>query len=490
MSQSVARSEKILNRLADRTGLTPAAVEFLKVALDPFHDNPTNCTGIPNGTLGNSVVQCIKKSVTIAAPTQISADNSNTWDCHIKMLPFTANNAAPLSFMNVRAQQKSNAVTYSATTTPFRAVGPINIVAYPTGDTTEYSNSFQAGPVTDGYHSTTNIFLDGAYSNGIYRVCGQGFEVLNTTAQLYTQGLATCYRTPVPSLEVNNAITCYYQTDASTVKGPFTAPVLVIPGPPTTVSEALALPNTKQWLAKEGCYVVGRFNSLEQESLNNSYIQPFIQKGSDASIEYGYMPEPVGNVSIGSTQLFGCREVEWSNMDISGAFFTGLHPLSTLTINWNIYIERFPSRQEADLVVLAKPTPEYCPMALELYKAISMDLPVGVMQKENGLGDWFRDAVSTVSDIVSPVMSMIPHPAAQTIGKVAGVVGNLSRRENESPFVSEKAEKDFLKPIKQQQKMIEYKPEKHKTVKKEIKKEVKKDLKHAVMPQHKKAGKK
>ncbi len=487
MSQSVARSERILARLAEQTNLTAPAVEFLKVALDPFHDTPTNCTGIPNGTLGNSVVQCIKKSVTINAPPNVVTAGV-TWDCHVKLLPFTSNDAQPLMFMNCRAQAKSNAVTLSTTTQPYRPVGPINIVCYPTGDSTEYSNSFQAGIATDSNHTTTNLFLDGNFSNGIYRVCGQGFEVLNTTATLYTQGMATCYRTPVPSLEVSNTITCFNQTDATTIKGQFAAPVLVIPGPPTSVNEALSLPNTKQWLAKEGCYVVGRFNDLSEHSLNNSYIQPWIQKGYDSTIEYGYMPEPKPTTTIGSYDILGSREIQWANMDISGAFFTGLHPNSTLTVNWNIYIERFPSRQEADLVVLAKPTPEYCPMALELYKAISMDLPVGVMQKENGLGDWFRDAVSTVSEIVSPVMSMIPHPVAQTIGKVAGVAGNLTRRESESPYVSEKAEKEFLKPIRRER-VIERVPEKKKTVKKEIKKEIKKDLKHAVKPQHKEKAK-
>jgi hypothetical protein len=111
------------------------------------------------------------------------------------------------------------------------------------------------------------------------------------------------------------------------------------------------------------------------------------------------------------------------------------------------------------------------------------------MQKENGLGDWFRDAINTASNIVSPVMSMIPHPVAQGIGKVAGVIGNVTRRENESPFISERAEKQFLKPVRKQQLMIEYKPEKKKTVKKEIKNMVKKDLKHAVTPQHKQKAK-
>jgi len=346
MSQSVARSEKILNRLADRTGLTDAAVQFLIVALDPFHDNPTNCSGIPDGTLGNSVVQCIKKSVTIQAPKTIITDMTNTWDCKITMHPFTANNAQALSFMNVRAQQKANAVTYSDTTTPFRQVGPINILAYPTGDTLEYNNPYQAGAVTDDYHQTTNIFLDGAYSNGIYRVVGQGFEVLNTTAQLYTQGLCTVWRTPVPSLADNNCVTGYHQTAPDVITPPFAAPCVVIPGPPNTTSEALALPNTKQWLAKEGCYVVGRFNDLEQNNLNNSYIQPFIQKGSDANIEYGYMPNTVG-ITFGTSVAQGCREIQWSNMDISGCHLTGLHPLSSITVNWNIYIERFPSRQEA-----------------------------------------------------------------------------------------------------------------------------------------------
>jgi len=68
MSASVARSEKILNRLVAETGLSDPAVEWLKTTLDPFHDNPLNCTGIPDSTCGNSVVQCIKSSTEVSCP--------------------------------------------------------------------------------------------------------------------------------------------------------------------------------------------------------------------------------------------------------------------------------------------------------------------------------------------------------------------------------------------------------------------------------------
>jgi len=34
----------------------------------------------------------------------------------------------------------------------------------------------------------------------------------------------------------------------------------------------------------------------------------------------------------------------------------------------------------------------------------------------NGLGDWFKDAIGTASDFIAPVLSAIPHPAAQGMG--------------------------------------------------------------------------
>jgi len=84
-----------------------------------------------------------------------------------------------------------------------------------------------------------------------------------------------------------------------------------------------------------------------------------------------------------------------------------------LTVNYVVYIERFPTQDDLDLIVSAKRSPEYDIKALEAYSIISQSLPVGVPFAENGLGDWFKSAVNAASEYISPVLKMIPHPYAQ-----------------------------------------------------------------------------
>jgi len=492
MSASVARSERILNRLAAETGLSAPAVEWLKTALDPFHDTPLNCTGVPDSVIGNSVVQCIKSSVNISAPTGLAPDTN--WAVHVQMEPFFANSATPLQFVaaNQTTGNVGSFLQMPNIATDFRPVYPVNILSYPDNDVSDFSNPFVPFPSTAGY-ATTQFNLNANYTDGDYRVVSQGFEVLNTTADLTRQGLCTVYRTPVPTfLDTSVANFGFLKTD---VAGQWCqgAQVLVIDGPPANINDALKLPNTKQWKASEGCYVTAHINDCDIPVNNNSWVQPLVQRlGSGGGVSQFNSPRP-SVVTLGDFSYPSFREISWAPMDISGAFFTGLSPSTTLTINWNIYIERFPSKLQGDLVVIAKPSPNYCPMAFELYKAIAMELPVGVMQKENGLGDWFRDAVNTVSEIVTPVMSMIPHPAAQAISGVSRAIGNATaRKESMSPYVSESAEREFVSPFKAKKEIP-----RERIVKKEIKKEIKRETKPflkkskmTVMPSAKKGRKK
>jgi len=133
--------------------------------------------------------------------------------------------------------------------------------------------------------------------------------------------------------------------------------------------------------------------------------------------------------------------VQWTKYDISGACFTGLSLQTTLFIRWNLYIERFPDSSLPDLVVLATPSPEYDPKALEAYSIALQDMPVGVPVAENGIGDWFSGVVNKISNVVGNVMpmaqkalSMIPHPKAQIISKGMGLLAppggdKLEKRE-------------------------------------------------------------
>jgi hypothetical protein len=439
--------------------------------------------------MGDSVVQCIKSSITIKKPDGIT---TGTWDCHVVMTPFFVNSGLPLYMVSgFRSTNNAAPLRYDKNQTA-RPVGPVTIAAYPTGETSAFTNPLAGGVAGDASHVQTILNLNANYTNGDYRVISQGYEVVNTTAVLNQQGLCTTYRTPVPSLE-DATLARTVSLDGSTIDKEVyvQADVQYLPlqNIPRNTSQALTLPGTKQWHAKEGAYGVAHINDCDTPVMNNSWLQPLIDRGrpdtTDIDVEY-YFPI-VERVQYGTTVVVNepiIRPIQWAPMDISGAFFTGLSLETTLTFNWNIYIERFPSISESDLVVIAKPSPTFCPMAFELYKAIARDLPVAVMQKENGLGDWFRDAVNTATEFIQPIAAMIPHPAAQMVSKVAGVANNITRRENESPYIgSAKQEKLFLEPVN---KVNQAK----KTVAKEIKKEVKKDIKNAVKPQLQKAKRK
>jgi len=118
-----------------------------------------------------------------------------------------------------------------------------------------------------------------------------------------------------------------------------------------------------------------------------------------------------------------------------GAYFSGLSAATTLQVNTIYIVERFPTAQETDLVVLAKPSCRADHAAIELYSEVSRMMPVGVPQRMNGLGEWFSDAVSAASDFLSPALSAIPHPYAQMAGAAlktgAGIVAKLTGGKQE-----------------------------------------------------------
>jgi len=111
----------------------------------------------------------------------------------------------------------------------------------------------------------------------------------------------------------------------------------------------------------------------------------------------------------------------------SGAYFTGLSNSTTLQLNATYYIERFPTQQDSALVVLARNSCHGDHIALDLYSEIIKEMPVGVPQRMNGLGEWFADAVSTATDFISPVLSAIPLPMAQAAGAGLKTVGNIAK---------------------------------------------------------------
>jgi hypothetical protein len=218
--------------------------------------------------------------------------------------------------------------------------------------------------------------------------------------------------------------------------------------PPVNTGEALLLEGSRQWKAKEGCYVVSTFNSSENPAGTNNTTPVLSLSSADASACRWVMVYPSVNLptnfgtlsfTAGATTytipLFPTGGCNFQPFNHSGAYFTGLSNSTTLQLNATYYVERFPSQQDSALVVLARNSCHGDHIALDLYSEIIKEMPVGVPQRMNGMGEWFADAVSSATDFIAPVLSAIPIPMAQTVGAGLKMAGNVAKNYSKSESV-------------------------------------------------------
>jgi hypothetical protein len=160
-----------------------------------------------------------------------------------------------------------------------------------------------------------------------------------------------------------------------------------------------------------------------------NWLNPFYMIGSAASGNvFGTSVQP----QVDTDTTYGTAPVLMESFNFTGAFFTGLTPQTALTINYLVIIENHPSSQDL-IYSLAKPPPCRDEIALSMYSCILREMPIGVPVDENGLGDWFADAVSSVADYVSPVLSAIPHPATMAAGAALRASGNIAKTYSSNP---------------------------------------------------------
>jgi len=213
------------------------------------------------------------------------------------------------------------------------------------------------------------------------------------------------------------------------------------------------LEGSKQWKAKEGCYVVSTMNSNENPTGQNNtspnlHISSLDTTAGGANWIYVSPVNPVPTSFQAITVVTTVNPINniivtlppggvwFQPFNGAGAIFSGLSNSTTLQVNAIYYIERFPTQQDSELVVLARNSCHGDSVALDLYSEIIKEMPVGVPQRMNGMGEWFADAVSAAADFVSPVLSAIPLPMAQTVGaglKMAGNVAKSLGSKKESP---------------------------------------------------------
>jgi hypothetical protein len=408
MSSKAGRAEQMLKRLGDRVGMTEPGRNWVTLALDPFHDNPVHLDGYPDGNTSNSICQVIKQTMTITAPASVT---TGTWDCSIVDWPHVQNSQLVPAATDQSITPPLNNLIYQVTpSSKSVSTGGITVYAGATG--TQLSASYAcANTILQG----PTLTLPAMYSTGDHRIISKGFEVHNTSAQLYIGGSVICWRSPIPSIEG----ACNYQHvtySAGTVSAINPATTHIYEGPPASAAAALKLPQSKQWDAKAGCYVVSALHNDCLPTVNGEPIATLLTDNTSSPSQALVSYIDLLASAVTGTNVYELKATKSSEFDLCGAFFTGLTPQTTLVVNWNVIVERFPSNDDLDLVVLANPSPELDDVAIKFYSHASRMLPTGVPVAMNGFGDWFKDVVSTASDYIAPVLSAIPHPAAQAIG--------------------------------------------------------------------------
>lgn len=397
--RNTRKIDNLLDGLERQNLLTPEGRAWLIAACDPFHDEDFRLEGYPDIMTSSTVVQLVKKSFQVTVPTTGAGAvvSPNNWDCSIALYPHMATQTLNISTVS----DATGTINAAGSATNGNTVGGIGISAGPQGNVL-WPNASTVNP------SATTTGIDCSdYLKGAERIIGMAFEVINTTSDLNKQGQVTAWRQPTLWSD-----TSLYIIPPVVVAGSFSEQSGYCNRfPPGTLADAQLLYGSRSWAAAEGAYVVAR-----QSSMDNPIHQPSLSRilysNTDSTYNAGQVFYSRGALS-GNTMPSDIR----CPFDISGVHFTGLSFTTTLTVNVRWIVERCPSQNETDLVVMATPSAPYDSLALELYCHCLRQMPPGVMLKENPLGEWFRAAISKVANSIPKVL--------QGVSTVAPIAGSL-----------------------------------------------------------------
>lgn len=441
--------------------ITDEGCDWLKFALDPFHDlQLDNLKGYPDVNTEPTVIVKVRQAVEVSAPRGLPADTN--WDCHVALSPIDW--AKPNSeVVNDDAGVISTGYNCAGNVLPQGTDGGVPGSVAPAGSFSDITavtarmdglviNSVPAGlpnggdftytpghcpnKASDGY-AVQNIVLDNyldfdSTDLGVYRIVYSGFEVVNTTAQIYKQGAVTAYEyghsyetSQLAGPEDNNASPSGYSVGSYATN--------TFRSPPNTISEAKIMPGSHTWPAQDGCYCTAKFlgdNPFQAATMRNYTIQQNLGKaGTDSGygasgtagtfISNGLVGDYWDTATPGSSGVSGpsvgaykaarnaAPATHFSRMSTAGAYFTGLSPQSTLFITWRVGLERLPAANKPTFLALAQPSATFDPNALLLYNLIANHLPPGCPQGWNDLGKWFTTIANVAKNVIPAAFPMV-----------------------------------------------------------------------------------
>jgi len=450
----VTRAERVLDNAVSFGQLTSSGKDFLTAALDPFHDTQLkDLQGWPDLETSASVVRLIKQTASISVPSTVTGN----WDLYVDLWPWL-NSLPMLSTAAGGGSRVNNVATIDLSQSALSTnLGGLTFFAAPAGTPVDYGRTSQF---------IDSLTLDDSFAKGAQRIVGIGFEVVNTTAEIYRQGQALVYRQSNGS-NIPTDFTTVVLTPAPINAGSVT--VCPVQCPPNSIADTMLIPGTRQWAAAEGCYIVGAYVGQDNPPHMVGYTPPMVY-ANDANTDTAFNDPTTALVNnspmlvalplqntIGTLITYAQPACIVHPLHTCGARFTGLSPQSSFSISFNIYLETFPTPADSQIMVLATPSAQYDPYALEIFSHSMTQLPVGVMVRENGLGDWFADAIQSASKVFAPVADTAGFPLVGAGLRAADSAVNAWRSSN-APNTKKTRKNDLPRQRKKKKQPQQTKP--------------------------------
>jgi len=441
MLPTANKSEKIFEDLVGSRTLSPDGKDWLVSALDPFHDFDHPLAGYPDADCSSTVVSCYQYAMDISKPATVA---TSTWDAHIFTLPVISNTGAGRPYMSCTVDNAGVDITFENPNTD-RDLGYLNVVFNDAGGKLFPTSTADMALAT----LTTSVLplSTSAFNGTSTRVIAAGFEIVDTTADIYKQGACTVYRMPQNPISHPAVI-----NDQAAATGKLAASVgTLMYAPPATVAEAMLLPNSRQWDAKRGAYVVCTQNSVTNPLGRMASAQPIVSNVKGVSYFALAQQGTTLSASVSpSITYYLSEQTKIIPFNTAGVMLTGLNAASTFRIKLKMYVETAPSFQFADTVVLATPSAPYDPSSLEAYSKALSRLPVGAMVSANAMGDWFRSIANIVSSVALPISRTLAGAGVPFAGAVTDFLENIGRADTsgkQNDLLGQDVVKDPAVPI-------------------------------------------
>jgi len=435
---NVPLSESVIHKSLPQ--LSFEGVGAFECAVDPFHDRPIGYEGWPDAYCARSNKFTFTRQVVV--PGDSSSSHNSDFLIHLtnelKLVPMQTPNqdnppdSSSSNVLNVGQGGLEFSVNNISGQTYYGGLVVLrqsdgNTANFSLGNSTNWSQIATLGPFTEGTSGTigneSDIFTNRA---GTYRCIGAAFEVRNVTNELNVQGLTTAYR--MFDRHQEDGVEFYAYLNGNSPLGmKYTSRR---PLWPSTVAATKEYLETKDFKAKDGLYSVARFYDSENLATYDQATPLLVYDMQIATEDGGSWANKFVSAypNILNTSQFNTGATNFSmfNHPIGfhqcGAFVTGCTPSTSLVITARWIIEYFPTTDDADLLVLATPSADYDPRALELVSAVMREMPVGVVVRDNASGDWFKNMMDVADQVSGMVMSM-PGLPPQVRAVATGVQG-------------------------------------------------------------------